>query len=255
MSESADTITLPIGIEKDGKRYRTVIIDEMTGLDEEILANPKHKASPGRAITNLLQRVIQEVPGLMDAKANPTKLAPKPMVINMYQADRDAILIGLRRLSFGDTITTQWKCSRCGEPNEEEVDFTELDTREWDEDEDCVLEFELPRGVVSPDGKRLKTGVLRFPTGADTERVSKMARQDPGGATSALLAALIKDIEGMPVDANVTKRMASRDRQYLGELFKSELPGVQLTVDLTCPDCGSFHPEHRVDLSGFFTPT
>ena len=38
-----ERVLLPIGVEVDGVRYREVIIDEMTGFDEENLSSKKVK--------------------------------------------------------------------------------------------------------------------------------------------------------------------------------------------------------------------
>ena len=55
----SETVTLPIGLDIDGTRYRTVHIDEMTGYDDEALSDKKHRNNGAKAITTLLRRCIQ----------------------------------------------------------------------------------------------------------------------------------------------------------------------------------------------------
>ena len=253
-SESLDVVVLPIGVVKEGVRYRKVVIDEMTGRDEELLADPKFKQQPGRAITVMLQRIIQEIPGVFEAKKNPMTLAPKDIVRKMYAADRDAILIGLRRLSFGNTMQVAWACGKCAAHNADDVDLSELKRVDWDEDAECSIDFTLPRGIDF-EGKRLKNGSMRFPTGVDSEAVAKRAKTDPGGATTALLATVIEQVDGEHIDATMVQRMATRDRLHLGEVFQQSLPGVRMRADLYCPECGNLSEGQPLDMGDFFSLT
>jgi hypothetical protein len=252
--EISDTVRLLVGIEHEGELFRTVRLDEMTGYDEELLANPKFKAVPARGITAMLRRVVQEIPGVMPAKKDPMKLAPVDLFRRMYQADRDMLLVACRLLSFGAEMTVRWQCPSCKEQNEDDVDLTELEVREWPDGEEPTMDFVLPKGIFL-DGKMRIKGTMRLPTGKDSEPLSQLARTDPGGATSAMLAALIVDLDGVKPDRMQMQRMRSSDRQFLGELFQRQLPGVRLEADLVCPACYAMNPGQSLDMSGFFSPT
>ena len=139
------------------------------------------------------------------------------------------------------------------EENSEDVDLRSMDLVEWPEDRDPLMEFELPRGLDTEKG-RLKKGVLRLPLGKDSEPLAKLSRADPGAATTAMLAALIKSLGGQSVDASDIQRMSSRDRAHLGKLFREQLPGPRFEVEADCAACGRGGTV-KVDMARFLTPT
>jgi hypothetical protein len=262
MSESAraelqetddDMLTLPIGIEVDGVRHRRIRVDELTGYDEELMSSPKYRNNPIGGLTAMLSRCIQEIEGLVEAKSNPYSTANESLVRSMYQVDRDYVLLQIRRMSFGDTMLQSWQCPTCQGDNEDEVNLSELDTVFLDKEDPTTISFELPKGVHI-DGKNCKKGQFSFPRGRDTEPLAKLARRDPGKAGTAMMAAMIKNIEGHPADRNIVSRMRTSDRMYLNRLFNSSLPGTRMEVEVSCGACGK-EDLMKVSFSNFFGRT
>lgn len=250
----SNRVTLPVGIEKDGVRYREVVVDEMKGVDEEGLSNPRHKENFAGAQTELLQRCILEVPGMMPRKADPFHNAPITLVRGMFSADRDALMLAIRMLTFGPMMTLSWRCDKCTAVNDDEVDLTTLQVVEWPADKAPEIEFDLPRGIEK-DGKVHKLGRLRFPKGTDAEVLAKQVSRDPGVATTSMLAMLIMDVEGLKPDRVMVQRMSVLDRGALGDAFRESLPGVRMETNTTCSRCGEETERTTIGLNSFFART
>ena len=256
MPELSDTFELPIGclVRGSADRHRKITIDEMCGIDEELLAHPKWKQNPGGAISELLRRVIVSIPGVAE-KGDPMDLLDKRIVRSMFQADRDTVLMHLQAISFGQEINVPWTCKRasCEHDNEDEVDLGDIEIRAWPAELPLELEFELPKGYRR-EKKLLKKGTMRMPTGADGEAVARLAREDRGSATSALLAALITDLDGWKPDRDALRKMKTADRSYLGDVFADALPGPVRQRTFICQSCGR-EQEERVEFARFFGAT
>lgn len=247
-------IRLPIGVEKDGARYNAVTIDKIRGIDEEELSKGSNQADPGGALSTLLQRVVQSIPGVLDEKPDEMKRAPRNIIDTMYQADRDTLILGLRIRSYGHELKGQvWVCEECGEKHQEDLDLRDIVVVPWAAGRSCELPFEMPDGLKI-EGTLRRKGTIRLPTGVDSARVSKLARSDKGGAVSAMLASLITDFDGVKVDRSHLQRMLSSDREYLGEVFRESLPGPRFWFDRDCSKCGE-QGRLTVDVSSFFSRT
>lgn len=254
----SEEITLPVGYEVDSVRYRKVIIDELCGVDESLLANKKKtQGNTAKGLTLVLARAIQEITGIVPRKKNPNQLIDHMIPRRMYQVDRDYVFAMIQLLSEKDETMLRGQCPVCRERYEEEIRISELPVTNWPEDKPLEFEFELKRGYVEVprkgEPKIHKKGVLRFPTGADQEAVAPMAQDNTGDASSAMLAACIKklgDLEG--IDQDIASRLKGRDRQYLFRLIREKAPGLKMWKQVRCYDCG--HPDviAIVDISAFF---
>jgi hypothetical protein len=170
----------------------------------------------------------------------------------MYALDRDALLVHLRLLSFGTEMEMEWTCSKCEGENVDELDLTELEVREWPEDAPVTIAFALPRGIRH-DGRRIKTGELRLPTGIDQEAIAEIGSRDPGAAATAMIAACIDNVEGVKVTVEMAQRMSSLDRRHLSRTLRDQIPGIKLQAEVQCGTCWRVEEAQRINLSDFFS--
>ena len=251
MLNYSDKVTLPIGIEVDGVRYREVIIDEMTGVDEENLVSKKVRNNGAKAVTVLLQRCIQEIPGLLDRKSNPLSLIDERLVRKMYVADRDYLTICIRALSDKSEFNSEIECPHCASKNNLTFDVKEMDVYDWDENTTAELNIELPRGFWSASTQQYHNKIVwKFPTGDVQERLASLPQDQV--ATRSITAGIVS-VEGMDTCPSVedVRRLSLRDRNAFAEALSEESVGVNTKMDLTCPDCESeFSTE--VSMMGFF---
>lgn len=248
-----DTVRLPVGISKDGIRYREVTIEEMCGIDEHLVAKKDSQNNGALATSRVLCRCIQEVEGLLPKKRNPEAQFDRSLAKALVQPDRDFLLSRIQLLGGNDWVTMAGKCPRCNAVWEESTRLSSLPVNEWPDDKPLYLEFELIRGVpIKEKGEIVgvaKKGKLRFPTGKDQEMSGSfysLAEQMDG-----MLAACIFDLEGIgTLDSETVKRLKSIDRQYLMDMVGRQLPGLRQWKEVKC-DCGKTFAI-SVDLTSFF---
>jgi hypothetical protein len=248
-----ETVRLPVGISKDGVRYREVTLEEMCGIDEHLVAKKDSQQNGALATSRVLCRCIQEVEGLLPKKPNPETQFDRSLAKALAQPDRDFLLSRIQLLGGNDWVIMAGKCPRCNAVWEENTRLSQLPVNHWPDDKPLYLEFELIRGVpIMEKGKvvgQAKKGKLRFPTGADQEMagsLSTLAEQMDG-----MLAACIFDLEGIgTLDSGTVKRLKSTDRQHLMEMVSRELPGLRQWKEVKC-DCGKKFAI-SVDLTSFF---
>lgn len=250
-----EQIRLPIGIRREGGIFREVHIDEMSGVDEEILSNPKNKQAPVRAFTTMLQRCVQHIPGIVEEKQDPFSLAPLEVFRSMYQIDRDFILTQIRRISLGDSFVADWTCRYCDVANQDDVTISALPVKEWPDDKPTIFAFEIPGGMRIGD-RTVSRGTMRLLTGVDTERVTSAVHRNPEQVSTILLTAMIESLEGGErPQADAIRRMRSADRNHLAEIIRDNSPGLSLVQDIVCASCGRLNTGVQLDATGFFSPT
>jgi len=248
----SEVINLPIGLDYQGTRYREVHIAEMEGVDEENISDKKIRNNGARAMTVLLQRCVQAIPGLVERKSDPYELIPAKYIRGMYTPDRDFIFLCVQALGMEETVETVVRCPRptCGATQDEVVELEDLEVYDWDEDAPPEIEVSLPVGFRDKDGKVFKDVTWRFPTGIQQEKLAKVKRQQVGTAS---IASCLQKIEGFgKPDTESVRRLKTRDRVYLMNQVREMTPGVDLRVETTCEECGhEFLGE--VDLNSFFS--
>ena len=251
----SDTLKLPVGIVKPGDptRYRTITIDELCGVDEELIATTKVRRNASLATTKILSRCIQTIPGLVQDKTNPHSQFPDQLVSKcMTQIDRDFVLLAILVLSGRDETVVSGHCENCDIRIEENLKFQDLEVYDWPEDAPLSISGTLPKGYVDKDGNTHRDFTMRFVTGDIQELVLKNSGGNSGKASSLLIGATMEKLGDLEaVDSDVAVRRRTSDRQYIGALQQSKLPGVMLTKKIECEDCGRSQ-DGVVDLSGFF---
>lgn len=232
-------VKLPIGIEgPDGTRYRDVVIDEMCGLEEEVLASSDLRDSPSKMNTMLIRRILQEVPGLLPAKSSTTELVDENFVRDMYQADRDELVIAMLKQSLAEpTRVVRPICTNCGVAQAPvTLDLRKLVSTEWPAHEKAGFKVDLPHGAT--EGSRTyKTGWYRFPRGSDFEAASDGCDNVQIIMSKMYAQCLTMDDPGCIFDFELARRLLKRDRDYLALKLMDVLPGTKPTSSKPCVHC------------------
>jgi hypothetical protein len=226
-----ETFVLPSGL--------SATVRELTGVDEDILTNEK-LVKAGKAQHQLLGNILVDLDGSRPSSQD---------VLNMWSADRTAVMLRTRVLSFGASITGMHECNNadCRQEFEISVDdlLTDLTYRSAPE----TLES-LPVDV--PSGR---TVTLRAMRGSDEARLLQ-ARQK-GELMTELLFSRIVSVQGIDDRTDIRnwlKNASMRDRTALRTAMEEHEFGYQTQVAVTCPACNT---EQRVDvmsLTAFFFP-
>ena len=250
----SDSLRLPIGIRVDGQVYRNVVIEEMTGIDDHLIAGKKSGGNGAKAVSLIICRCLQEVEGLLTRKLNSEKMFDRGLARNMTQLDRDFLITNIFMLSGREEAVMAGECPRCERVWEEFVRLSDLEVIEWPDDKPMEIPFQLEVGVKKVDPKTKKEtfhkdGVLKFPLGKETELVGKM--DNPAEMVDSLLSACITQLGTTGgVDTETIKRLVSRDRTLLMTTIQKDLPGLRQWKEVKCR-CGREF-DVRMDINAFF---
>jgi hypothetical protein len=219
---SSNTVNLPAGfLLDDGTIATTAEVKELTGLDEEAIA----KASSVNSAMNVtLQR------GLVSIGDVPTS---KLKLDSLLIADRDAILLAIRNITFGPEAVYRSYCKTC----EDNVDVL------IDLEQDIKVDFlddPINDRTFSVDAKAGEI-LVTLPTLVTNKRLAEVDGKSFAEFTTALLSGCIVSVDGQPsLGRSTALSLNMKDRQLLSEKLLEKSPGPRLSeVMKACEACGT----------------
>jgi hypothetical protein len=226
VAPSNSTVVLPGGfLAKDGSLIKYGEVRELNGMDEEAVSKA---GSAGKALAAMLQR------GVISIGSNPVDKAD---LDELLSGDRDALLIGIRRVTFGDTVDFEFPCPHCNTELEVAVDLVkDVPVRELDDpiNDRTFTYMSKKHGAI----------VVGLPTGAAQKKLVENSEKTNSELNTILLASCLKSINGEPslgASTALTLGMADRDA-VINEIIKRN-PGPRLgEVKTTCEACGEDIP-------------
>lgn len=222
----------------------TVDIRSLTVKDEDIL-NSQAYAKKGITISKLLESCITE-----------TGIDVKEMIL----ADRTAIMVSLRIVSYGADYNGEVICDECGFKEENfEFNLGQLPLKFLEVQPDKIGTNEFT--IELPVSKAKAT--LKFLTGREEEEILMMMDKNKKNkiADTALVSTRLKysivsingETDKLKLDKFI-RNMMSRDNANIQKFYKEYEPGLEMTVQFNCPDCES---EVKIPLpmnASFFRP-
>ena len=218
---SGSEVYLPGGfIEQNGEIVRTAEVQELTGADEEAIAKA---GTAGRALNVLLQRGLAKV-GLRDAKKDDYDL--------LLSGDRDAILIGIRRVTFGNDLTLAIQCPHCDSEQTTDIDLSnDIPMKELkDPVYDRTWEIKTSKGIVT----------VALPTGVVQRKLLENGDKTSAEINTLLLAGCVLSVNGSPsAGASTALSLGMADRNKIVDEIIERNPGPRLgEVKKACKACG-----------------
>lgn len=222
-------------IDDEGNLHKDFELREIDGSDEEAISKGEIRSNGAKVVRTLLERCCTRIGTIHkeDVKSNEWR----EIIQSLYIGDQDIMLLKLRQISLGDTIDTQYKCpvETCKTDINVEVDIDELELMPFSGSRE--IEFELPKGGTLKDGTVIKNGKMRLPIGLDREVLDGVMRKNIGQANTMMITRLITELEGTKVHNDFVRNLSIKDRNYLLELIKENNFGINLTVEVDCPNC------------------
>jgi len=240
----ASVIQLPCAIkDTSGNWTREVELDEITGIEEDILADTRMAAdgsglpakSGSARITEILSRCTIRIGNSVRPEGMDRFTSPKffeECWWNAYLADRSYSVVQLRRLSLGDDFSFTENCPACKQeiPNIS-VDLSTLTITEADQEaaRKAVHPLELPSG---------NTFSWRMFTGRDEDKIHSIQRNHQEDMRTALLFLRCVQLNDLtsPVEIQETiRRMGIRDRTTIRNAMSKVEGGIEQDHKITCP--------------------
>lgn len=237
---AVDIFELPCGyVDGAGRLHTSVEVREMTGEEEEILA--ARNAPPLKKFNKVIARCVA---GIGDIHGP----ALEGVVPELLQGDRMYLMFAIRRVSLGDDMPFEVKCSNeeCGQINRVTVSLAELTIRKMPDPTKRVYETTLPKS---------KKIVRMFPLNSRGEEAISKASTAKKDIISTAIWARIDSFDGKPCTIEDIKKLALADRNHLKDFWQDFEGGVDTEVDVQCDSCEQeFKTEVQVGSEGFFNP-
>jgi hypothetical protein len=213
-------VILPGGyISPGGILVKHAEVKELNGADEEAISRA---GSLGKSLSTILQR------GIVSIGDEPVG---KDALDDMLAADRDALLLAIRRITFGDTVEYRALC-KCGVDTIVEIDLVkDVPVVELDNPiQDRTWTVETKLGPV----------VLSLPTGVTQKRLIEATDKTTAELSTILLTGCVQSINGaISTGASSVLKLGMGDREKLIETIVEKNPGPRLgEVNKTCEACG-----------------
>lgn len=215
-------VTLPHGVRVGSEWRRDARLRPLTGSEEAYLAGDAADLLPAERTTGLLARCVESV-GRVEASPE--------TVLGLTVGDREALLLQIRRLTFGDQLESVLTCPsfECEEKMDLELSVADLLVEpyaldaEWQEatvvdgESRYLVRYRVPTGADQEDAARLAAD-LRRAAGLIVERCVDEVRDDEGHPLDGIPGAVVEALPGL---------MAGRD------------PQAEIVLSLVCPACAT----------------
>ncbi len=221
VAPSNNEVSLPGGyITQEGTLVKYAEVRELNGADEEAIAK---SGSLNRVLNTILQR------GLLSLGGQPVT---KEAYDELLAGDRDAILLGIRKVTFGSTADYNLLCESCGEKSVVTIDLDkDVPVKELKnpiEDRKMLVELRSGNAVVSLPNGRVQSSLM--------ENASKTSAE----LNTILLEGCVLGVNGKGSIGNATVlKLGIADRETLIKEILDNNPGPSLgEVTKTCEACG-----------------
>jgi hypothetical protein len=242
-------VVLPVGyFDPTGRIHRRAALRKMRGHEEALLYDAS--LSAGRLVTELIRGCLVRLGDLGEISAE--------TVSRLYSADRNYLLVELRRFTLGDALPCSYLCPGCGADVAVVEDLSQLAVRRLEGDQKPEsARVELEDGYQDREGVHHAEIHLRLPRGDDEELVAETAEKDPLRARDALILRCMESFGTLPRKAleaygiKILRDLTLGDRQRIYRALDTEAPGVDFRHQVRCPACArSF--EAFLEASHFF---
>jgi hypothetical protein len=219
-------VTLPGGyITPTGETVTNVEVRELTGKDEEAIARAQNL---GKALLSILYRGTVKIGD---------EVATEELVDQLLAGDRDSIMLGIYKATFGPTAEVQGFCGGCNEFKPVTVSIDDdIKVRPLVDERSFVIDCKIGEVVVS------------LPTGFAQKELVNNADKTVSELTTILLEQCVTRINGKPVVSRMqVQNLGINDRKKIGEAInKHNIGPIFEDIAVTCPDCES---EVRVPIN------
>jgi hypothetical protein len=229
-------VELPGGyITPAGEVVKTVEVRELTGRDEEAIART---GNLGRALNTILTRGVVKIGN---------QSATEDVLDLLLGGDRDEILLGIYRVTFGNPAELPGWCNTCASTKTVAVDLEEDLERKTLTDAIADRDFTV-------EGRKGTVYDVSLPNGkAQKEVLGNLDKTGPE-LTTVLLENTVNKINGMPVyDKRQILDIGVSDREKITTEIGERVSGpVFSDIRIPCNECGDDEVVVPINLGRLF---
>lgn len=231
----AFSVDLPCGyIDPEGNLHRKMLVGEMTGYEEDILAG---KGDIVPRINKIISNCTKKVGDIEDRRQIVQAVA------HLTASDRMAALIAIRRISLGDFYDVKLRCpnsDKCGDESRFNLDLNDVELLMMDNPTEREYTDTLESGTIvqwhimsAHDEEWLTTKQKKK---EDLLTLNLLARVDKVGDDD--VGEMRKKKKTYPDALKALKRLTISERNEIRALFDKAEGSVETEVDFKCPSCG-----------------
>ena len=230
-------LILPNGISHEGALYNKLIVEELTGKQQNYLVNTKYK-SPIDHIERILTDLVVDI---RDSNENSlfTKMSKKDVILNkLAHQDLQFIIIKIRELSFGERyFLPKAECSHCKHVQKQSQLIT-LNTLEVFKPESKPDTFTTPKGAV------IKYRPLNL---INLVKSATQAEEIMDNMMTSVVSYVVESVNGTPSTPSTFESMSAKELTSIQENVPA-YSHIDTTVEMTCESCKK---DFSVDLDVF----
>ena len=214
------TVNLPGGyITATGEVLSTAEVKELNGKDEEAISRA---TTLGRALVTILQRGTVKIG---------SELATEQILDQLLIGDRDQLLLGILKATFGPDVEILSYCTGCNENKTVSINIQkDIKTK--------VLTDPINDRIFTVTGRN-KEFTVKLPNGVIQKKmIENMDKTAAELSTLILEGSVIKIGESPVYSAMQVQSLSVIDRRKIIDEINNRAPGPQFTdVTVKCPDC------------------
>lgn len=209
----------------NGRYWREAHVRPLTGEDHLFLTEQCAGLLPAQWVTEALTRCL--------TRLGPEEPVSRESVRSLTVGDREALLLHLRRLSFGNRLRCLLTCPspECQEKLEVDANVADLFLPPYGETAQ-EHEFIYSQGEGAPAIVR-----FRLPTGADQEAAAVVAHTDVDAAADLLLRHCVQSATSS--DGSTMEKLPEMLGEHVSDRMAELDPQAEITLHLACLVCGA----------------
>ena len=216
------TVTLAAGLIDpfENTVSTTAEVRELNGADEEAIAK---LSDPGKALLAILERATVSIGD---------QPATKQLLGSLLAGDREALLLAIRKATFGSEVEVSTVCDKCPELQTFKIDLNkDVEVKKLEDPiRDRRFTVELKAGLAK----------VNLPTGDVQTQIINATDKNSAELDTMLLVACVTEIGDQPVlSPNRIRTLGITDRRLLLDEIAKRNPGPQLSeIKKACGTCG-----------------
>jgi len=216
------TVTLSAGLIDpfENTVSTTAEVRELNGADEEAIAK---LSDPGKALLAILERATVSIGD---------QPATKQLLGSLLAGDREALLLAIRKATFGSEVEVSTVCDKCPELQTFKIDLNkDVEVKKLEDPiRDRRFTVELKAGLAK----------VNLPTGDVQTQIINATDKNSAELDTMLLVACVTEIGDQPVlSPNRIRTLGITDRRLLLDEIAKRNPGPQLSeIKKACGTCG-----------------
>lgn len=214
-------VTFPAGyINSAGEVITTAEVRELTGKDEEYILK---SGTIAKAYHTLLERAVVKVGN---------EPVTESLLDQLLIGDRDALMLGIYRATFGDTAELPTFCDGCETFKSVALNVvSDIATK-------ILVDPIADRNFIVKGRKH--EYLVTLPTGTTQREIVNNTDKTRAELETILFNQCVLEIDGNPIIGKAqVQNIGLQDRRAISQAITDRNPGPQLDdTTITCPDCG-----------------